>query len=66
MNGIVTEAIYPRVSADLDDMPIRNFFFDGARGARANLERDLSIFIELARSYQSRKKVQRVYPPGFA
>ena len=29
MNGIVTEAIYPRVSADCDDMPIRNFFFDG-------------------------------------
>jgi predicted nucleotide-binding protein (sugar kinase/HSP70/actin superfamily) len=66
MNGIVTEAIYPRVSSDLDGMPIRNFFFDGARGARANLERDLGIFIELARSYQARKKVQRVYPPEFA
>ena len=62
MNGIVTEAIYPRVSADWDDMPIRNFFFDGTH---TDLERDLGVFMELAQSYQGRKKVQRVYPPGF-
>jgi hypothetical protein len=62
MNGIVTEAVYPRVSADHDDIPIRNFFFDGAR---TDVERDLSILMELARMYQARKKVRRVFPPGF-
>jgi predicted nucleotide-binding protein (sugar kinase/HSP70/actin superfamily) len=62
MNGIVTEAIYPRVSAQLDEMPIRSFFFDGTP---TNLGRDLGIFLELARSYRARKRVARVYPPGF-
>jgi predicted nucleotide-binding protein (sugar kinase/HSP70/actin superfamily) len=62
MNGIVTEAIYPRVSADHDDMPIRNLFFDGPR---PEVERDLGVFMELARAYRARKKVQRTYPPGF-
>jgi len=59
MNGIVTEAVYPRVSADLDEMPIRNFYFDGTR---ANLARDLGVLMELARSYQARKKIRRVIP----
>ncbi len=27
MNGIVSEAIYPRVSRDLGGIPIRNFYF---------------------------------------
>jgi predicted nucleotide-binding protein (sugar kinase/HSP70/actin superfamily) len=62
MNGIVTEAVYPRVSADHDDIPMRNFFFDGAR---SDLNRDLSILMELARTYQARKKVPRVFPRGF-
>ena len=62
MNGIVTEAVYPRVSADCADMPIRNFFFDGTR---IDLQRDLGMFMELARSYQARKPVQRVYPRAF-
>lgn len=53
MNGIVTEAVYPRVSADLDDFPIRNFFFDGTQ---TDLDRDVGIFMELARTYRSRKK----------
>jgi len=52
MNGIVTEAVYPRVSADHNDIPIRNFYFDGVR---ANLDRDLDVFMELARWYQGRK-----------
>ena len=56
MNGIVTEAVYPRVSADHNDIPIRNFYFDGVR---ANLDRDLDVFMELARSYQGRKKNPR-------
>jgi len=56
MNGIVTEAVYPRVSADHDDIPIRNAYFDGAR---ANLDRDLDVFMELARSYRGRKAARR-------
>jgi predicted nucleotide-binding protein (sugar kinase/HSP70/actin superfamily) len=61
MNGIVTEAIYPRVSADCDDMPIRNFFFDGTG---TSLGHGLDVFMELARSYQARKKVRRIEPFG--
>lgn len=57
MNGIVTEAIYPRVSADLDDIPIRNFFFDGTQ---TDLDRDVGIFMELARTYAARKKTARM------
>jgi predicted nucleotide-binding protein (sugar kinase/HSP70/actin superfamily) len=56
MNGIVTEAVYPRVSADHDEVPIRNFFFDGSQ---TDLDRDVGIFMELARSYQARKKKPR-------
>jgi predicted nucleotide-binding protein (sugar kinase/HSP70/actin superfamily) len=56
MNGIVTEAIYPKVSADCDDMPIRNFFFDGTQ---TDLDRDVGIFMELACTYQARKKTPR-------
>ena len=59
MNGIVTEAIYPRVSADCDDMPIRNFFFDGSGTSLGHV---IDVFMELARSYQARRKVRRVYP----
>ncbi len=61
MNGIVTEAIYPRVSADCDDMPIRNLFFDGTG---TSLGHALDVFMELARSYQARKKVERPRPVG--
>jgi predicted nucleotide-binding protein (sugar kinase/HSP70/actin superfamily) len=56
MNGIVTEAVYPKISADHDDIPIRNFFFDGTQ---TDLDRDVGIFMELARTYQARKKRPR-------
>ncbi|HEX8985592.1 MAG TPA: hypothetical protein VF767_09180 [Bryobacteraceae bacterium] len=59
MNGIVCEAIYPRVSRDLGGIPIRNFYFDGTQ---SDLDRDLGVYLELARSYQRRKKWQRTYP----
>jgi predicted nucleotide-binding protein (sugar kinase/HSP70/actin superfamily) len=52
MNGIVCEAIYPRISRDLGGIPIRNFYFDGTQ---ADLDRDLGVFMELARSYQRRR-----------
>jgi predicted nucleotide-binding protein (sugar kinase/HSP70/actin superfamily) len=61
MNGIVTEAIYPRVSADHDGIPIRNFFFDGTA---TDLDRDVGIFMELARTYQARKKTVRRASPS--
>jgi predicted nucleotide-binding protein (sugar kinase/HSP70/actin superfamily) len=62
MNGIVTQAIYPVVQRELDGLPIRVFYFDGTQ---ADLERDVGIFIELARTYQRRKKKARRYPAYF-
>jgi predicted nucleotide-binding protein (sugar kinase/HSP70/actin superfamily) len=56
MNGIVTEAIYPRVSKDHDNIPIRVFFFDGTH---SDLDRDVGIFLELAKTYKRRKKITR-------
>ncbi len=52
MNGIVSEAVYPRVSRDLGGIPIRNFYFDGTQ---SDLDRDLGVYLELARSYQRRR-----------
>lgn len=63
MNGIVCEAIYPRLSRDLGGIPIRNFYFDGTQ---SDLDRDIGIYVELARSYRSRKPCPRVYPACFA
>lgn len=52
MNGIVSEAIYPKLSRDHGGIPIRIFYFDGTQ---SHLERDLGIFMELARTYRKRK-----------
>lgn len=62
MNGIVCEAIYPRVSKDCDSIPMRNFYFDGTE---SDYDRDVEIFLELAATYKRRKKVARAYPPHF-
>ena len=51
MNGIVSEAIYPRISRDHGGIPIRNFYFDGTQ---SDLDRDLGVFMELMRSYKRR------------
>ncbi|HYW47174.1 MAG TPA: hypothetical protein VE959_30185 [Bryobacteraceae bacterium] len=51
MNGIVCEAIYPRITRDLGGIPIRNFYFDGTQ---SDLDRDLGVYMELARSYQKK------------
>ncbi len=56
MNGIVSEAIYPRISRDLGGIPIRNFYFDGTQ---SDLDRDLGVYLELARGYQKRKQWKR-------
>lgn len=62
MNGIICEAVYPSVSAAHDDLPIRLFYFDGIG---ANIDRDVEIFLDLARAYQRRKGKARVYPGYF-
>ena len=56
MNGIVSEAIYPRLSRDLGGIPIRNFYFDGTQ---SDLDADLGVFLALAQSYQKRKNFRR-------
>lgn len=62
MNGIASEAVYPAISADHDDIPIRALFFDKTS---THIERDLEIFLDLARAYQRRKRTPRVYPDCF-
>jgi predicted nucleotide-binding protein (sugar kinase/HSP70/actin superfamily) len=62
MNGIISEAVYPAVSAAHDNLPIRVCYFDGVN---SNVDRDLEIFLDLARAYQKRKHQQRVYPAFF-
>ncbi len=56
MNGIVSEAIYPKLSEDLGGIPIRNFYFDGTQ---SDLDRDIGIYLELARSYRETKPYTR-------
>ena len=51
MNGIITEAVYPKLSRDLKNFPIRVFYYDGIQH---NLDSDLEIFMELARNYSGR------------
>jgi predicted nucleotide-binding protein (sugar kinase/HSP70/actin superfamily) len=62
MNGIVSEAIYPNLSRDLDGMPVRLFYFDGTN---RNLDEDVSIFMEMAAHYSKRKKQPRTMPKWF-
>ena len=63
MNGIVSEAIYPKLSKAYGGIPIRNFYFDGTQ---ADLDRDLGIYMELARSYREKKPYRRHFPAYFA
>lgn len=52
MNGIVCEAVYPRVSRDHGGIPIRSFYFDGSG---CDLEHELGIYLDLARAYRRRR-----------
>jgi hypothetical protein len=61
MNGIVSEAIYPRLSRDCDGLPVRVFYFDGTRADRRY---ELDIFMDLVREYSARKRIVRKHPPG--
>ncbi len=59
MNGIISEAVYPRVSRDHDDIPIKTFYFDGTA---VNVMNDVEIFMELAMNYSRQKKRSRKLP----
>ncbi|MBI5342754.1 MAG: hypothetical protein HZB63_05485 [Deltaproteobacteria bacterium] len=61
MNGIVSEAVYPRVSRDCDGLPIRVLYFDGTHVDRGY---ELEIFMDLVRAYSARKKTVRRLPEG--
>jgi hypothetical protein len=61
MNGIVSEAVYPRVSRDCDGLPVRVLYFDGTRVDRRY---ELEIFMDLVRAYSARKKMARRLPEG--
>jgi predicted nucleotide-binding protein (sugar kinase/HSP70/actin superfamily) len=62
MNGVVSEAIYPKLSREHHGIPIRNFYFDGQQ---SDLDRDLGIYLELVRSYRKNKPYRRAYPARF-
>jgi predicted nucleotide-binding protein (sugar kinase/HSP70/actin superfamily) len=62
MNGTVSEAIYPKVSRDYGGIPVRSFYFDGTR---SDLDRDLGVYLELARSHHEKKPYPRSYPACF-
>lgn len=63
MNGVVSEALYPKLSRDYAGIPIRNFYFDGQQ---LDLDRDIGIYLELAQSYRERKPYKRFYPSRFS
>jgi predicted nucleotide-binding protein (sugar kinase/HSP70/actin superfamily) len=52
MNGVVSEAIYPRLIQDHAGLPIKNVYVDGTG---RDLISELEIFLELARTYQRNK-----------
>jgi len=62
MNGIVSEAIYPSLAKDHNNIPCRVFYYDGIN---IDMDRDIGIYMELVRGYMSRKKVKRCYPSFF-
>jgi predicted nucleotide-binding protein (sugar kinase/HSP70/actin superfamily) len=61
MNGIVSEAVYPRVSRDCDGFPVRVLYYDGTHVDRSY---ELEIFMDLVRAYSARKKTRRRLPEG--
>lgn len=61
MNGIVSEAVYPRLSRDCGGIPVRVIYYDGTHADRRY---ELDIFMDLVREYSARKKTVRVLAPG--
>ncbi len=62
MNGIVSEALYPRLRQDHAGLPIKNVYVDGTE---RDLTSELEIFLELARTYQRSKPHPRRYARTF-
>ncbi len=62
MNGVVSEAIYPKLSRNYANIPIRNFYFDGQQ---LDLSRELAIFLEMTRSYREKKPYRRTLASRF-
>jgi predicted nucleotide-binding protein (sugar kinase/HSP70/actin superfamily) len=58
MNGIVCEAVYPKISRDHNNIPIKVFYFDGKTTDR---RQDVEMFMELLRDYKARKQSMRIY-----
>ena len=56
MNGIVSEVIYPHVSSDHKNIPIRIFYFDGVP---FDFDGDLEIFLEQVKAYKKRRQSKR-------
>ncbi|PLX92478.1 MAG: hypothetical protein C0621_09465, partial [Desulfuromonas sp.] len=57
MNGLVCEAIYPRISADHGRIPVRSLYFDGISRRR---EEELTLFLDLCQAYRRRaEKISR-------
>ena len=52
-------------NASNDCADIVTFLTAAVETVRSSAGDTLDVFMELARSYQARKKVRRVYPPGF-
>jgi len=57
MNGIVSEAMYPRMSKDLGGLPIRNLYFDGTP---VDLEGELGVFVEMVKRYQKMREMKEI------
>lgn len=62
MNGVICEAVYPSLSADHDNLPIRSVYMDGNN---TDIDSGLEIFLDLAGAYQRRKRIARRYPAYF-
>jgi predicted nucleotide-binding protein (sugar kinase/HSP70/actin superfamily) len=60
MNGIVSEAIYPRIGRECGEIPIRSLYFDGTQ---KGLKRELGVFMELVRAYRDGRIVSPVAKP---
>lgn len=60
MNGIISEAVYPLITKDYNDFPIKSVYVDGS--ASKAVERDLPIFMELVKGYSNKKKIARKLP----
>lgn len=63
MNGIVAEAIYPRMSRKYDGLPVRVLYFDGSGADRRH---ELEIFMDLVGEYRDRKTTTRRFPAPMA